>query len=182
MQILQGQILVARPLLNDGDFKRTVVLLAEHTEQGSLGFVLNKPMHLNLKDVLPGMDNLKIPVYYGGPIAQNQLFYVHTAGKEISNSIHIQNNYYWSGSFLEITDKLKSGELSPGQIRFFIGYSGWGAGQLAEELEEKVWGLLDSHTTEFLNKHPDDIWPEQVARLGKNYKVFADIAQDPSLN
>ena len=55
MQILQGQILVARPLLNDGDFKRTVILLAEHNEQGSLGFVLNKSMHLNLKDVLPGM-------------------------------------------------------------------------------------------------------------------------------
>lgn len=182
MKILQGQILVAKPLLNDGDFKRTVVLLAEHTEQGSLGFVLNKPMHLNLKDVLPGLDDLKIPIYYGGPIAQNQLFYVHTAGKEISNSIHIQNNYYWSGSFLEITDKLKSGEMNPAQIRFFIGYSGWGAGQLADELDEKVWGLLDSYTTEFLNKHADDIWPEQVTRLGKNYKVFADIAQEPSLN
>jgi putative transcriptional regulator len=182
MEILQGQILVARPLLNDGDFKRTVILLAEHNEEGSLGFVLNRPMHLNLKDVLPGMENLKIPVYYGGPIAQNQLFYIHTAGKEISNSIHIQNNYYWSGSFLEITDKLKSGELSPTEIKFFIGYSGWGAGQLAEELEEKTWGLLDSYTAEFLNKHPDDIWPDQVTRLGKNYKVFADIAQDPSLN
>jgi putative transcriptional regulator len=182
MQILQGQILVARPLLNDGDFKRTVVLLAEHNEQGSLGFVLNKPMHLHLKDVLPGMEDFKIPVYYGGPIAQNQLFYVHTIGKEISNSVHIQNNYYWSGSFLEITDKLKSGKLDPSQIKFFIGYSGWGAGQLAEELEDKAWGLLDSYTTEFLNKHPDDIWPEQVTRLGANYKVFADIAQEPSLN
>jgi len=182
MQILQGQILVARPLLNDGDFKRTVVLLAEHNEQGSLGFVLNKTMHLYLKDVLPGMEDFKIPVYYGGPIAQNQLFYVHTAGKEISNSVHIQNNYYWSGSFLEITDKLKNGELDPSEIKFFIGYSGWSPGQLDEEVDEKVWGVLDSYTTEFLNKHPDDIWPEQIARLGNNYQVFANTAQDPSMN
>lgn len=182
MLITQGQILVARPLLNDGDFKRTVVLLAEHNKHGSLGFILNKTMHLHLKDVLPGLDHLKIPVYYGGPIAQNQLFYVHTAGKEISNSVHIQQNYYWSGNFSEITDKLKSKELSPSQIRFFIGYSGWSAGQLEEELKNKVWGLLDSYTTEFLDKHPDDIWPEQVARLGINYKVFADIPQEPSLN
>lgn len=178
MEILQGQILVAKPLLNDGDFKRTVILLAEHTDQGSLGFVLNKPMHLNLKDVLPGMDSLKIPVYYGGPVAQNQLFYIHT-DKEIANSIHIQNNYYWSGSFLEITDKLKSGEMTPSQIRFFIGYSGWGAGQLGEELGENVWGLLDSYTAEFLNKHPDDIWPNKLPGLVKITKFLPTLHKIP---
>ena len=139
-------------------------------------------MHLYLKDVLPGMDDLKIPVYYGGPIAQNQLFYVHTAGKDISNSVHIGQNYYWSGNFTEITDRLKSRDLSPSQIRFFIGYSGWSAGQLEEEVEEKVWGLLDAYTTVFLDKHPDDIWPEQITRLGNNYQIFANIGHEPSLN
>ncbi len=182
MSILQGQILIAKPLLNDGGFKRTVILLAEHNENGSLGFILNKPMHLTLKDVLPGMDGLKIPVYYGGPVAQNQLFYVHTAGKEISDSLHIQQNYYWSGNFTEIIDLLKNRRLNPSQIRFFIGYSGWGEGQLGKELEEKAWASLDSYTSEILDKHPDDMWPEQLARLGANYKVFADIPQEPSLN
>ncbi|HWY37275.1 MAG TPA: YqgE/AlgH family protein, partial [Bacteroidia bacterium] len=76
----------------------------------------------------------------------------------------------------------KNRRLSPSQIRFFIGYSGWGEGQLAKELEEKAWALLDSHTSEILDKHPDDIWPQQVARLGANYKVFADTPQEPSLN
>ncbi|MGZ3862709.1 MAG: YqgE/AlgH family protein [Bacteroidia bacterium] len=182
MNNLQGQILVARPFLNDGEFKRTVIFLAEHNDQGSLGFILNKPMHLTLKDVLPGMDDLKIPVYYGGPVAQNQLFYVHTAGKEIKNSLHIQSNYYWSGDFAEVIDMLKTRRMSPSQIRFFIGYSGWGEQQLEKELNEKAWANLDSFTTEILNKHPEDMWREQVARLGANYKVFADTPQEPSLN
>jgi len=110
------------------------------------------------------------------------LFYVHTAGKEISDSIHIQQNYYWSGNFTEIIDMLKNRRLSPTQIRFFIGYSGWGEGQLEEELKEKAWAALDSYTSEILNKHADDMWPEQLARLGANYKVFADIPEEPSLN
>lgn len=173
---------MARPLLNDGGFKRTVILLAEHNEQGSLGFILNKPMHLTLKDVLPNMEHLKLPVYYGGPVSQNQLFYIHTAGNRISDSIHIHRNYYWSGSFQDIIDGLKNRTLAPSQIRFFIGYSGWGAGQVAEEVNEKAWGVLDSYTSELINKHPEDMWPEHVARLGGNYKVFADMPQEPSLN
>jgi putative transcriptional regulator len=182
VSILQGQILVARPLLNDGGFKRTVILLAEHNDQGSLGFILNKPMHLSLKDVLPNMDHLKLPVYYGGPVAQNQLFYIHTAGNKIADSMHITGNYYWSGNFTDVVDGLKNHTLQPSQIRFFIGYSGWGQGQLENELEEKAWGSLDSFTSELINKHPDDMWPEHVARLGGNYKVFADLPQEPSLN
>ncbi len=182
MRIIQGQILVALPLLNDGDFKRTVILLAEHNKLGSLGFVMNKPMHIALKDVVPNVYNLNLPVYYGGPVAQNQLFYVHTVGKQITESVHIQQNYYWSGNFNQIVDGLKKKTILPEQIRFFIGYSGWGTGQLQKEMKEKHWGLLNSTTIELINKHPDDIWPEQVSRLGSNYKVFANIAQEPSLN
>jgi putative transcriptional regulator len=182
MRISQGQIVVARPLLNDGDFKRTVVLLAEHGRLGSLGFMMNKPMHLTLKDVVSNVYDLTMPVYYGGPVAQNQLFYIHTVGKIISDSIQIQHNYYWSGNFNEIIDGLKNKLILPSQIRFFIGYSGWGSGQLQEEIKQKAWGLLDSYTAEIINKHPDEIWPEQIARLGNNYKVFANIAQEPSMN
>ena len=182
MRILQGEILVARPLLNDGDFKRTVVLLAEHNKHGSLGFIMNKPMFLTLKDVVPNVHDLPLPVYYGGPVAPNQLFYVHTVGKIITGSVHIQQNYYWSGNFAEIIEGLKNKTILPEQIRFFIGYSGWGAGQLAKELNEKAWGQLDSLSAELINKHPDDIWPEQIARLGNNYQVFANVAQDPSMN
>jgi putative transcriptional regulator len=182
MRILQGQILVARPFLNDGEFKRTVILLAEHNEQGSLGFVLNKPMHLTLKDVLPGFEELKVPLYYGGPVAQNQLFYIHTAGKEISESIPIKDNYCWSGNFSEIVEMLKTRRLSPARIRFFIGYSGWGEGQLVHELEEKAWALLDADHTNFLDTNTEDIWSEQLGRLGDNYKIFANTAQEPSPN
>jgi putative transcriptional regulator len=182
MRILQGQILVALPLLNDGDFKRTVILLAEHNKMGSLGFVMNKPMHLTLKDVVSSVHNINMPIYYGGPVAQNQLFYVHTVGKQITESVHIQQNYYWSGNFTQIITGLKNKIILPEQIRFFIGYSGWGAGQLQKEMKEKTWGLLNSTTAELINKHPDDIWPEQVSRMGANYKVFANIAQEPSLN
>ncbi|MEO8759435.1 MAG: YqgE/AlgH family protein, partial [Bacteroidia bacterium] len=157
-------------------------LLAEHNKYGSLGFIMNKPMFLTLKDVVPNVHDLPLPVYYGGPVSQNQLFYVHTVGKQITGSVHIQQNYYWSGNFTEIVEGLKNKTILPGQIRFFIGYSGWGEGQLEQELSEKAWGQLDSHSAELINKHPDDIWPEQIARLGNNYQVFANVAQDPSMN
>ncbi|MHB8260306.1 MAG: YqgE/AlgH family protein [Bacteroidia bacterium] len=182
MSALQGKLLVALPLMNDGDFKRSVLLLAEHNQMGSLAFMLNKPIHLNLKDVVANATNLTSPLYYGGPVAENQLFYVHTLGKQITESIPIQGNYYWGGNFKQIINGLKNKSILPSQIRFFIGYSGWGAAQLNKELKEKAWGVLDATDTELLTSNADTLWAQQVSRLGANYKVFANIAQEPSLN
>lgn len=181
MPISQGNILVALPFLNDGGFKRTVILLAEHSAEGSLGFIMNKPMHLTLKDVLATAKDITYPVYYGGPVSQNQLFYIHTC-KYITGSIHIHSNYYWGGSFTELLEGIKSRSIATTEVRFFIGYAGWGAGQLQNEMKEKTWGLLDAHAAELINKHPEDIWPQQLSRLGDNYKVFANISYEPSLN
>ncbi|MBS1647699.1 MAG: YqgE/AlgH family protein [Bacteroidetes bacterium] len=182
MPISQGEILVARPLLNDGSFKRTVILLAEHTPQGTLGFILNKSMFLTLKDVVQSAQGLSIPIYYGGPVAENQLFYVHTVGHLISESVHIQQNYYWGGNFLELVEALKTKQINTEQVRFFIGYSGWSAGQLEEEIQQRAWAKLNSFTQNLINAHPNDIWPEQLARLGSNYKVLAHISEEPSMN
>ena len=182
MSVLQGKLLVALPLMNDGDFKRSVLLLAEHNQMGSLAFMLNKPMHLNLKDVVANATNLTLPIYYGGPVAENQLFYVHTLGNQITDSIPIQHNCYWSGNFRQIINGLKNKSILPTQVRFFIGYSGWGAAQLDKELNQKAWGVLDTTDTELLTSHPNTLWAQQVSRLGANYKVFANVAQEPSLN
>lgn len=183
MTASQGKILVAQPFLNDGYFKRCVILLTEHNEHGTMGFVMNKPMHLRLKDVLPGMQDLMNPLYKGGPVADNQLFFIHRFGIEINNSMPIgESGWFWGGNFEDVIKLLRDHKVSHKDIRFFVGYSGWEEKQLPTEIEEKAWFINNPDYSVIMSEDADNIWGNELKRMGSNYAILGNFPEDPSMN
>ena len=115
--IKAGDILIAKPFLQDGQFKRAVIYMSEHNIEGSLGFIINKPHGLLLKDIFPHLKKGNFPLFEGGPVSPNQLFYTHTLGQKIKDSVEVANGVYWGGDFFEVTRMIEQGHLSPKEIR-----------------------------------------------------------------
>ncbi|HEY1039969.1 MAG TPA: YqgE/AlgH family protein [Bacteroidia bacterium] len=179
----QGKILIAQPFLNDGYFKRSVILLTEHNEYGTMGFVMNKPMHLKLKDVLPMFPDLLHPLFKGGPVADNQLFFVHRYGADITNSMPIgRDGWFWGGNFEDVIKLLRENQVSNSDIRFFIGYSGWEANQLEIELEDKAWFVNEPDYTILMDEDAEHAWGNELKRMGSNFAVLGNFPEDPSMN
>ena len=115
---------------------------ADHTQDGTMGLVMNKPLPLFLNDLLSEINCQEdIPIYKGGPMSTDTLFYLHTL-ENITDSLPIANGLYLNGDFTAIKQFITEGNSIKGRIRFFLGYSGWEPGQLKKEIEENTW-LVD---------------------------------------
>jgi putative transcriptional regulator len=183
MEITQGKILIAQPFLNDGFFKRSVILITEHNEHGSMGFVMNNRMNLRLKDVIPKLKNMLQPLFKGGPVGDNQLFFIHQFSEEVINGIPISTSgWYWGGDFEEILKLINEGKAKFENLHFYIGYAGWEAGQLEKEIEEKAWFVAEADYKNLFQEKYEEIWGNELKRMGSNYAVLANFPQDPSLN
>lgn len=132
-----GILLIADPFLKDPNFLRTVVLLCEHKDEGSFGFVLNRQYTNTLDELIPELDGYKLPLYYGGPVQVDSIHFLHQYPDKIPGGQEVINGVYWGGHFDALVELIKQREVSTDKIRFFIGYSGWGEGQLGMEMAEK---------------------------------------------
>ncbi|MCZ4694133.1 YqgE/AlgH family protein [Ancylomarina euxinus] len=177
----KGRILIAEPFLEGRYFKRSVVLLTEFSNNGALGFVLNKPIHLNINELLTDLDVFESEVFVGGPVQNNQIYYLHTVPHLIPNSFQVLDNLYWGGDFAILKELIVSKRLKVHQIRFFAGYSGWSAGQLEEEIKENSW-LVSSLKAEEIMSENSDIWQDALNQLGGNYKLWANFPKDQNMN
>src|SRR5215831_15923713 len=138
-KLKKGNLLIAEPsIIGDLSFNRAVILLADHSEEGSVGFILNKPLKYTLRDLLPEIE-AKIKIYNGGPVEQDNLYFIHNIPDLIPNSIEISNGIYWGGDFESTKDLINQGKIKKTNIRFFLGYTGWAAHQLEDELEDNSW-------------------------------------------
>lgn len=176
-----GNILIAEPFLEGKYFSRSVILMVEHDDKGSIGFVLNKPMIYSTSDLVTELSGLEYPVYIGGPVEQNQLYYIHTHS-ELEDALHIANGIYWGGDFGQLTQMLKEGNILPGEVRFFSGYSGWEAGQLNRELEENTWMVGDIRCEDVFELPNEQIWENSMSKLGGRYRIWANFPKDPIMN
>jgi putative transcriptional regulator len=185
-EIRKGQLLVSEPFLGDPNFERTVVLVCEHGDDGSFGFVLNKFTEVNLKDALEEINDLNasedIKLYIGGPVEQNTLHFIHRLGDHIEGSILIAEGVWWGGNYEQIKTMLELNAISSQDIRFFIGYSGWGAGQLDSEVDEKAWIVADTVSEFIFLTPPDKLWREVLKNMGGKYKEISNYPIDPRLN
>lgn len=179
---MQQRFLIAHPMLSDGYFKRSVVYVTEDGEEGSLGFVLNFKTELLLRDIFPHIKNGNFPIYEGGPVSKDQLYYIHCLGHDLSESIKIEDNLYWGGNFFELTHMIDHGKVKSHEIRFFVGYSGWTPGQLRDEITQKAWFATEPETHQVLSGKADTMWGEELAKIKESYKVFSNIGFDPDLN
>ncbi len=179
----KGKLLIAEPTLTgDVSFSRSVVLLAEHGDEGSVGFILNKPLHYHINDLVT---EIQIPfqVYNGGPVEQDNLYFIHKVPDLISNSIEISDGIYWGGDFENLIDLINKGIISEGDIRFFLGYSGWSSLQLDQELSSKSWVVVkNDYESAIIHKSSDAFWKEKMVELGGNYLLWSNAPENPSSN
>ncbi|PHQ55820.1 MAG: transcriptional regulator [Lutibacter sp.] len=178
----KGKLLVSEPsILNDKSFNRSVIFLSEHNEDGCLGFILNKPTEFVLNDLIAEI-NCNFKIYNGGPVEQDNLYFIHKIPKLIPNSIEIDKELYWGGDFETLTDLLNKKAVKPTEIRFFLGYSGWSIDQLNEELNESTWAVVENNYPNILEVKCDDFWKNQLLEFGGEYQIWANAPKNPNLN
>jgi len=179
----KGHLLIAEPsTLGDVSFNRSVVLLAEHNSEGSIGFILNKPLNYTINDLLPEIE-ASFKIYNGGPVEQDNLYFIHNIPEIIPNSIEISNGIYWGGDFETTKHLINTGEINKNNIRFFLGYSGWGVQQLEMELQENAWIISEnSLDKKLLSKSSVQFWKEKIIEQGGEYLLFSNAPEDPMLN
>jgi putative transcriptional regulator len=177
-----GVLLIADPFLKDPNFLRTVVFLCEHKEEGSFGFVLNRKYENTLDELIPDLEDMKLPVYYGGPVQMDTIHFLHQYPDDIPGGEEVLKGVYWGGDFEKVVEMLKNGTASPDKIRFYIGYSGWSDGQLENELKEKSWlTVVGTHKLIF-HRNPQEIWKDSLKLLGGDYEMMINYPIDPQLN
>lgn len=178
----QGTILLSEPFSQDSFFGHSVVLLTEHDDNGSIGFILNKPVNVTVNEVIKGFPKTKATVSLGGPVNTESVHFIHTLGDKIPDSRHVLGNVYWGGSFEVMQILLKSGQVKDHQVRFFIGYSGWRPQQLHQEIEKDYWLVTDMYFEDIMIKSDENLWRRSLNNLGSKYKIWANFPDEPILN
>lgn len=176
-----GRVLVAEPFLMDIGFSRSVVYLTDHNEEGSVGFVLNKPLNVRAGDVVAELKGVAFPVYYGGPVGRETLYYIHQRA-DIPGALAVRDGVYYGGDFGAVARMAREGELEEWDIRFFAGYSGWSGGQLEKELKENSWLVGELPLTELFGGGGAELWRRAMASLGAEPSIWAKFPEDPRMN
>jgi len=178
-----GILLIAEPFLKDPNFLRTVVLLCRHNaEEGSFGFVVNKEYHQTLDELIPDLTGFEWPVYAGGPVQIDTLHYLHEYQDLLPDCQKVCDGIYWGGDFELLKELIKNGSIEATKIKFFLGYSGWGVGQLDAEIDEKSWLTVAASEQLVFDIALEDIWRFSLKELGGKYALMIHFPTDPQLN
>ena len=180
----QGSILISEPFLQDAYFQRSVVLLVEHNTQGSMGFVLNKKTDLIVNTFFPELEEYpEIPIYLGGPVSANRLFFIPSLGDLIvPDSVKIKDRLYFDGDFEALKRYIQNGHSIEGKVKFFLGYSGWTEGQLGNEINKNSWVVSHAAKENVLLADGESFWKNSLEQLGSNYEAWTKYPKDPYLN
>lgn len=179
----KGDLLISEPFLPDPNFQRTVVLICEHSAEGSFGFVLNKQSLLKGSDVLENAPFLDLMLYLGGPVQQDTLHFIHRNVAGLEGGVEIGRELQWGGDFEQLLRLMEEGKLDLHDFKFFMGYSGWSEGQLEEEIEQKSWIIYKSATDQdIFDTQPDVLWRECLKKMGGKFKILSNYPTDPRLN
>ncbi len=178
----KGKILISEPFLMDYYFKRSVVLLAEHNMDGSFGLILNKPVNLLLSDILQDFPAFDAPIFLGGPVKTDSLFYIHTLGHLIENSLEISKGLFWGGDIELVKELITLGKIAPDDIKFFVGYAGWVPKQLDGELKRNSWLVATIRARQVMEINSEELWVESLRKLGGDYTYWVNFPSDPAMN
>jgi len=179
----KGDLLISEPFLDDPNFERSVILICEHGDEGSLGFVLNKPTKHTLSDVMDEVNHFESQLYQGGPVQLDTLHFIHRMGGEIREGQKLRPDIFWGGSFEQLLSMMNTYQLESRNIRFFLGYSGWSPGQLEGELKENAWFVYQNTSAyDVFDLSTQDLWRMVLNNMGGKYKMFSNYPSDPRLN
>ncbi len=178
----KGRLLLSEPLMGDFYFGRSVVLLAEHNDEGSFGLVLNKPVEQKFNDIVKDFPAFDGRLFIGGPVETDSLFFVHTMGDIIEGALEIGSGIYWGGDIDIVKEMILLNSITPDNIRFSVGYSGWSPEQLKGELKRNSWLVSKNLNKDILKIDPKDMWEQLLEPLGKEYSHWPKFPSDPGLN
>ena len=181
-EVSQGKILLAEPFMLDPNFKRSAVLLCDHGEEGSVGFILNKPLDMRIDELVDGFPEFESEVLFGGPVQTDTIHYIHNVGDLLEDSRHVVDGVYWGGDFEKLKFLITSKLVEPHNIRFFVGYSGWSEGQLSDEMDYGSWLLAEMHANYLFKTSPKELWQQVMENKGNTYSVIAQMPEGISWN
>ncbi len=183
IKLERGRLLVSGPLLHDAFFGRSVILMTDYKPVGSMGFILNKPTEFYVSDLIEGFPEMELPLFSGGPVQSDNIFFMHKRGDIIEDSVNIIGDLYWGGNFAQAQDYLIQGIIQATDVKFFIGYAGWDESQLDDELNTDSWIVSNLiNTDEALKTTTKNLWKENIDKFGSRYKNWVNFPADPSDN
>ncbi|GAA3787285.1 YqgE/AlgH family protein [Corallibacter vietnamensis] len=179
----KGTLLIAEPsIIGDMSFNRSIVLLADHNSEGSIGFILNKPLDYTIQDLIPEI-KASFKIYNGGPVEQDNLYFIHKIPELIPGSVEISLGIYWGGDFNKVAELIANNKISEKNIRFFLGYSGWDANQLNNELKSNSWIVTENvYKKSIIEKSYESFWKEKMLEFGGEYSIWSNAPENPSFN
>jgi putative transcriptional regulator len=178
MDSLAGKLLVSSPSLLDPNFRRTVVLMTHHDEEGAMGLVLSRPSPLAVADTVPGLADLPGAdcIYVGGPVQTDVIVALVELDEPDYEVPPIVGNVGY------LPGEGETDDLEIARVRVFAGYSGWGPGQLEQEMAEPSWIVVRAEPDDVFAPDPDELWRTVLHRKGGKYALIATMPFDPSLN
>lgn len=178
-----GKVLLAEPFMADPHFGRKAILLCEHNEEGSFGFVLNNFIEVGLNELLDDLPTVACRLSLGGPVKNSNLYYLHTL-EQAPESIAVMPGLFMGGDFEWVRTMLDAGLPLEGKLRFFIGYAGWTPGQLEDEIKSRSWFVTEAPIDTIMNTEGEDesFWKSLVSDMGSGFEHIANAPVDPSMN
>lgn len=185
-QLASGMLLVANPLLTQRGFDHAVILLLDYGKHGAMGCVLNYSTNIRLAELLNQVsEERNIPVYMGGPVGMDRLFFLHTLGPDIlAGANRIADGMWVGGDYDAAIDYVNADYEREGLLRFFLGYAGWDSGQLEGEIDEGTWAILPlpMEVSELLSGEGDAVWHRAVRDLGPQYRKWQLYPRNVHMN
>jgi putative transcriptional regulator len=183
IELKSGTLLVSDPFSQDFSFKKSVVLLCEHNEKGSFGFIINKLTDLKLGELISGFESIDAPVFYGGPVQTDTMHFIHRLGDLIPGAKYLAPNVWWGGDFETLKVLIRAGSADINDVRFFIGYSGWDIAQLNDEYHNQhSWVIAKANEQFCFHDEFFQLWNEVLKSMGGNYAIIADLPDETILN
>jgi putative transcriptional regulator len=179
---LRGKLLIAGPTLIDPNFARTVLLIAEHTEEGAMGLVLNRPAETLVDEAVPDLAWMATDdprVWVGGPVAETAVIVLAEWERPELAGALVEPDLGFVGADADEPAQL-DGAIR--RARVFAGHAGWGPGQLEEELAEESWIVEAPRREEIFTGEPDGLWSAVLRRMGSRFALLATMPPDPSMN
>jgi len=181
INIAAGKLLISEPLLLDESFNKSVIFMCHHDAKESVGYVLNRYANDDLSNYIPDMNGINFPLHRGGPVGLDSLHILHTV-PELIGGEHIQEGIYWGGELESAVEQIKLGRITETNCKFFLGYSGWGEGQLDAELDMQSWLVSNASIALVFETANEYVWKQSIANLGNKFNPLLYVPQRPELN
>ena len=183
-KINPGNLLISTPnILSDYYFKRSIVLITEINDREVIGLIINKELDYNLSDIDSSVNAKKIKVFSGGPVNQDNLFFIHEEPKIIKNSRFCYDNLYFGGDYEKLIEMINNKEFDwKNKVKFFSGYSGWTIEQLNEEIKEGSWIIDTKKNINVFENNVKYLWKNKIKKSNTEFKIWLNAPNDPQNN